>query len=174
MAGDVRARRYSLGMNDALNADQYKLLRLGFEQARADVGAPDIQQASIRTGEAIIWALSLDDALGSIPGYENARSEDPGGRLLTGLKLPRNAVAHGIPITVRHTEGVTFPMTFPVRFKEPQWIRIDTLLASLGQKQNRSAQEIYASDLDGARVTDTLDAVARWVARYDPSVCRQL
>lgn len=153
----------------SITAEQYNLLRSGFEKARKDVESPDLETSTIRTAQALFWAISLDDRLERLNDYKSRRNTDSSGRLLLGLRIPRNAVAHGTPITVHHSGGMTFPLVFPATAFEVHWVELQPLVESLRDEPNAVRQEIYANELAGKRIIITFNVIARWFDQYKAS-----
>jgi hypothetical protein len=68
-------------------------------------------------------------SLATIPDGPASRSEaangggaDPGGRVLRGLRWARNQGVHQLIALHENAKGISFPMTFPVRFDfNPVW-----------------------------------------------------
>ncbi len=96
-----------------------------------------------------MWACALDELLPKMdPDYEERRSEDPGGRVLRGLRWARNQGVHQLMDLHRDGGGLTFPVTFPATFPfAPVWLRrSDTAPRARPQPENEQAYDTYVAD----------------------------
>jgi hypothetical protein len=83
----------------------------------------------VTAGTGVFWACALDEQLRHSHGeaYEALRNVDGRGRVVHGLRLARNAIAHGAHVVTRDG-GVTFPVEFPLVFPPPSWVTLANLL----------------------------------------------
>lgn len=138
--------------------------RDGLARAAAAIDPGDLRGATIAAGQGLFWACSLDEQLWSVQGYSAARAADEWARLLPGMRIARNAVAHGAAICVRHADGLSFPIRWPMRWSDVYWAPVDALLPALDRRPSASAVEMYRA-MEGRSVADTLEGVAAWFDR---------
>ncbi|MFF5219562.1 hypothetical protein [Micromonospora sp. NPDC000442] len=67
----------------------------------------DIDGAFASSGEALLWAASLDEGYSELLGetYETARDSSAEGRILPGVRWARNRVAHQQALTLTKVYG---------------------------------------------------------------------
>lgn len=110
--------------------DMLPVALAGFRQAVERHLYPDQDSYArlfISATECAYWASILDDRLRSTPGYQRFLQEHPAGRVLPGVRYIRNLKTHSLPMTIRKTSGLTFPVTFPVSFGEVVWLPFESL-----------------------------------------------
>jgi len=108
--------------------------------------------------ETTLWACALDDLLQSDPTYVGRRDEDPGGRILGGLRWARNQGVHQLINLHEDRGGFTFPMSFPTRTTfEPVWLSRGEAAVSKARPQPDN-EERYDSFVAGRSVGGTLEA----------------
>jgi hypothetical protein len=72
-------------------------------------------------GTAAFWLVALHEGhRDRDPIYDQTRMQDPDGRVLDGLTLARNAVAHGQVIVAR-SRGMEWPLVFPIEYGPWVW-----------------------------------------------------
>ena len=121
----------------------------------------EVALASVGTG--LFWACALDEQLERVAGYKSERNQDGGGRLLPGLRLGRNAVAHGAAVIVLPAQGAGWPMSWPVIWKGASWAEYDVVRAGLDCDPSAFRRAIWKDDLAGANVPGTLTVVRDWL-----------
>lgn len=140
----------------------------GLTSAIERVGGSSIRSDQIAIGESLFWAITLDEMLSKRHGaqYDNARDAHPLGATISGARLARNAIAHGMVIVQSIQGGLTFPMTFPLTFGEPAWLEIDRLVDLASPKPTRwlaIQKASYAAHFDGRRPIEPLFDVRGWI-----------
>jgi hypothetical protein len=80
-------------------------------------------------GQGAFWACALDEQLRLTEQatYTSARDGDLDGLTIHGLRLARNAIAHGVHLLTVEG-GLEFPLTFPEEMPGPHWMPLDRLL----------------------------------------------
>ncbi|TXN29770.1 hypothetical protein [Lacisediminihabitans profunda] len=72
-------------------------------------------------GTAAFWLIAIHEGRRDRnPRYDKSRLANPDGRVLDGLTLARNAVAHG-QVIVSRSEGLKWPLQFPMDFGPWVW-----------------------------------------------------
>jgi len=99
--------------SSALTAVSQMVGELERDDRRAD--------APFLVGTAAFWLAAISEGHRERdPKYDEARRADPDGRVLDGLILARNAVAHGQVIVAR-SRGLDWPLTFPMNWGPWVW-----------------------------------------------------
>jgi hypothetical protein len=80
-------------------------------------------------GTFALWAVALEDGLRRIHGadYGELREKTATGQVMPGMRLARNAVAHGQLICARAT-GISYPLTYPLDYGPWIWKSLPELL----------------------------------------------
>lgn len=126
-----------------------------------------MSESSLRfaaVGEALFWAMSLDEEL-----------HDKGGRsaLCEGLRFARNRATHSLMWTVTEEPGMIFPVTLPARFSHYVWRDAAELpLPPRGQPGSgpggEASRDAYVRAWEGRHVDQTLhDLAAHFAALVD-------
>jgi hypothetical protein len=130
------------------------------------------QDVIVPLAEALWWATTLDEALSKAePGYAKRRDSSHDGRLLRAARFARNRINHQLTLAIQRTEGLRFPITFPMRFHEFLWLPVEHLPAG---RRDPVGQEFYERHLAGEPVRLTLHAAAGWFASEQNQVSSPL
>ncbi|WP_341933760.1 hypothetical protein MRBLWO14_002829 [Microbacterium sp. LWO14-1.2] len=127
-------------------------------------GSEDLQEALSSVGTALFWVCALDEQLSKNEGYKSRRNQDPAGRLIVGLRIGRNAVAHGAAIIVKPLAGLTWPTTWPLTWNGAVWADFATVRASLLREPALNSRAKWEEEIAGRNVPDTLTDVHDWLA----------
>lgn len=146
----------SMPVRAALSAIQEAILTSGSE---------DLQLALSSVGTALFWACALDEQLSKHEGYKSRRNQDPAGRLIVGLRIGRNAVAHGAAIIVKPIAGLTWPAIWPLTWNGAAWADFDTLRAALRDEPGFHSREAWEQWIAGQNVPHILTEVHDWLVR---------
>jgi hypothetical protein len=152
----------------------------GFEGARqrfvseaAPGAAPE--DVFIPLSEALWWAVTADDGFedlarngeGSHPNvgaYRSAKSKDPHGRVLSGLRYARDRCGHQrAPVAVE--QDLTLPFTLPVTLgKFFRWRQSDQLPTADRKFRSNELQPDFDRLLAGRLASEFLESAAKWFA----------
>lgn len=152
----------------------------GFESARqrflseATPGAAP-EDVFIPLSEALWWAVTADDGFDDLartgkghrsnPGeYRTARSKDPHGRVLNGLRYARDRCGHQRAL-VAMEQDLTLPFAPPVTLgKFFRWRRSDQLPPADQKFRSKNLQPEYDRLLAGRLASESLESAAKWFA----------
>jgi len=130
----------------------------------------DAVGGNVALGSGLFWACSLDEHLRRVsPGHEAMRDADDDGRLLPALRLARNAVMHGAVVAAVPTEGIAWPLRFPLTWQHLAYRPLSEINESwvgtrhMGDAERQDA--LYVSHLEGARVVESIESALRWFER---------
>lgn len=124
----------------------------------------DEERILVMVGSFLFWALAVDEQLKCRHAeYLSVRNGDLCGELLAGLKLGRNAVAHGIAPVVVRARGLTFPLTFPLSTMPATWATFDVVRVGLDREPKPYVRRIWETRLAGQRIDPTLRQVREWL-----------
>lgn len=122
--------------------------------------------APFLVGTAAFWLIAVHEAYRDRgQSYEESRLADPNGRVLDGLTLARNAVAHG-QVIVSQSRGLEWPLPSPMEFGPWTWApsrewpwrpRTSSYLPA--------QQESYAEHFAGKLVAAPLQRALAWLNR---------
>jgi hypothetical protein len=124
------------------------------------------EDAPFLVGTAAFWLAAISEGhRDRDSNYDITRRADPDGRVIDGLILARNAVAHGQVIVAR-TRGLEWPLTFPMTWgpwvwpesKEWPWRPRDS-------KNVLAQQESYAAHFANEPVATPLRRAIAWLDR---------
>lgn len=147
------------------NIVTFELMFVGYEHASARFSSAadedDDRGTFISLFEVLNWAVVLEDRVrrhwvpeGKPLGWE-WRDRVPGGEVMGGVRFVRNSVHHDWSDALEPPSGMSFPLTFPVRFADWQWRRADDLPAP--DKEPRDDElAIYRARMEGNPVRSTL------------------
>lgn len=143
------------------------------DRAIPDAGSADAKLALAGSGTALFWACAVDEQLRVNSEYLSIRNGDPIGRLIAGLKLGRNAVAHGVAVVSLPSQQATFPLEFPLTIASASWADYSVVRAGLDREPRPSAREVWESGLAGKSAPGILAEVHEWLSRlaYERVVC---
>lgn len=96
--------------------------------------------------EGTMWIVALNDFLRSEDEeYDQRRDSDSGGQIVRGLVWARNNGLHGLIDVHEVSGGLTFPMTFPMRFEHASWKARGRIVARGQSGDNESAYDDYVA-----------------------------
>lgn len=137
-----------------------------FNEAR---DAADASQGSVVVPclEALWWARALDEFFEQPPngGYEVRRASDPVGRICNGVRWARNRGGHSFHSVLAYSPGATWPMRWPMRFGDFNWVSMDEMRVMPNSRRDRTAEEVYAKHMAGRPVIHALTDVLDWLQR---------
>jgi hypothetical protein len=122
--------------------------------------------APFLAGTAAFWLVAIHEGYRDRdPAYESLRLADPDGRVLAGLTLARNAVAHG-QVIVSRSRGLDWPMTFPIDYGPWVWPESEEWpWRPRSSKHVPAQQESYAEHLANKPVAVPLRRALAWLER---------
>lgn len=133
--------------------------KLRFDHHEHDHGPADV---IVPLAEALWWATTLDEALANgDPTYDSRRNRDHEGQHVRGARFARNRINHQLVLAIERTEGMRFPMSFPMRFHDFLWLPMDLLPEG---RPDPVGQQRYEQHLAGRPARLTLHAAAGWFA----------
>ncbi|MFJ4673009.1 hypothetical protein [Kitasatospora purpeofusca] len=145
--------------------DMLAIAHLGFHVARVRLNEAVSADRSphecfVPAMEALYWAMTLDEQLSKLdPKYRD--SEEPGRRLMHGMRYARNQATHALPLLLeRSEEGLTFPLSFPLEFVRMTWKPVEDL--PVPERPSARQERCYRELLEGETVRKTLDRTADW------------
>jgi hypothetical protein len=115
------------------------------------------------------WAMVLDDQLGKIDGddYRGGRAADLVGVALPGLRHAWNLFKHqgqDLHYLVELTPGFSFPMGFPLIFREITWLPFDQLPVVPEGRRRENQERAYQDYLQGKPVRVLAPSITRFLA----------
>ncbi|WP_243064631.1 hypothetical protein [Humibacter sp. RRB41] len=117
-------------------------------------------------GTAAFWLIAIHEGRRDRnPRYDKSRLANPDGRVLDGLTLARNAVAHG-QVIVSRSEGLKWPLQFPMDFGP--WVWAPSREWPWRPRPSRfleRQQESYAEHFAGKLVAGPLKQALVWLGR---------
>jgi hypothetical protein len=140
----------------------------GLTLAIERITGENIRSDQIAIGESLFWGITLDELLYKAHGplYVDARDADARGACVNGARLARNAITHGAVIVQSIQGGMTFPMTFPMKFGELAWLPVDRImqLASPPASKWLAAQELsYAAHFAAKEPAKPMRQLRDWI-----------
>lgn len=124
----------------------------------------DELEVFIPLAEALWWARSVDEGFEKIDGsaYKGGRDADPQGRVMQGLRLARNRSGHQRALTIVRQEGLTYPLTYPMRYFDIVWRPLAEIPS--GDRADLRGESHYTRYLESRSAGGTLDSAAGWFA----------
>ncbi len=156
-----------------------RLLTGGFAQAlerwqRAQA-AEDAEGAFFALFEALDWAHAVDDYVAWVWQPDGTVTKRPWwawrkhgalgvgdelSNIMQGLRYARNRVHHQWADALVTTDGLTFPIVFPARFRSWVWRRVEDLPTPPDEAREASGREAYSKALAERPADATLTAIA--------------
>lgn len=127
---------------------------------------------SAAVGTGAFWACALDEQLRAVDGkYDSLRDADSNGSLLPGLRLVRNAVTHGAVVAVRPSEGLVFPLRFPLTFSSLVFRPLSDVVSSWvgvrhAGRENAKQDAVYSARVAHQRTAEPLRSALAWFEQY--------
>lgn len=138
------------------------------------VTAPGSEGADVEiaVGTFLFWIVALDDRIRELNEAEHAVAVtmESASSVMPGLKLARNAHAHGV-VPVSLPGGVTVPYTIPFVIHPLRWAPLSQLTDGwTPQKTKHLPQQIrvFQEQLAERETVPTLQRALDWVASFAP------
>jgi|ERR1035441_1435103 hypothetical protein len=157
----------------------------GFDSARqrfisAAVPGAAPEDVFIPLSEALWWAVTTDDGFEDLArtgagyrpnlgDYRTARTKDPHGQVLNGLRYARDRCGHQRAL-VAMEQDLSLPFTLPVVLgKFFRWRRSDQLPPADPRVRSKELQPEYDRLLAGQLASKPLESAAKWFAQEHAS-----
>lgn len=152
----------------------YDTARLAGRNSLDSLTAPGSEgkDVEIAVGSFLFWIVALDDRVRELNRneYSALATRHAGSTLMPGLKLARNALAHGV-VPVSLPGGLTVPMTIPLVIHPVRW----TSLSHLKEGWTPVATPhlslqigVYEEHLAERSTIPALQSTFDWVASFSP------
>lgn len=135
----------------------------GLSESALRVSDADGDAATVAVGQALFWAIMLDDRLAKDGRYRTLREQHPDGILLIGLRAARNAIAHGA--TVVMFPSMQIPEDPPVVARAARWALFSDVNRGLSKQPSAKTREVWEKSLEGQNAAATMHAVHTWLDR---------
>lgn len=136
--------------------------------ANTDGGDDNEGLVQMVVGQALFWAISLDDMLVRAHGaYRRSRDADIDGEVLDGARFARNAITHGAVVVHSYQLGLAWPLEFPLMWEGRRWRPLDEIEAGWPtmREQKRAMLDSYASHFPQRRPLSPLLHVYDWLEK---------
>lgn len=123
------------------------------------------ERALVAAGTVLFWACALDEQLARMsPEYRSVRNGDRRGELLVGMKLGRNAIAHGVMPVVLPAQGLTGPLTAPLSTAPVSWSTYEVVQAGLSNAPRPYDRSVWEQRMSGRPIAPTLAHAWEWLS----------
>ena len=138
------------------------------------ITAPGSEGADVEiaVGTFLFWIVALDDRIRELNETEHAVAVtmESASSVMPGLKLARNALAHGV-VPVSLPGGFTLPFTLPLVIHPLRWAPLSQLTDGWTPRRSPNlAQQIqvFEEQLAERDTVPTLQSAFNWAARFAP------
>ncbi len=154
-------------------------LAQAFERWQTAQAEGDAQRAFFALFEALDWTHAVDDYVARVWRPDGAVEEDPWwewrrhrslgvgdelSNIMQGLRYARNRVHHQWADALVTTDGLMFPVVFPVRFRSWVWRSAEDLPTPSNEAKEAAGRKAYSTALAGRPAHETLTTIAETFA----------
>lgn len=146
-----------------MTADRSAIIRSirAFELMLERLDGDRVPDASAWAGSAAYWACAVDEQLEKLPGYTSRRNTTAG-RVLLGIRLARNALAHGA-LAATQPAGLEYSLSDPLDYGPEVWAPCQVLLDSLDREPSETKKASYIELVEGRRLEEPLRVALAWL-----------
>jgi hypothetical protein len=142
--------------------------RLALEHTRAS--GPNGLDVEIAVGSFLFWVVALNDRVRELneAEYSQRIGLHPGSSVMPGLKLARNALAHGV-VAVSRPAGFTVPETWPLVIHPWRWTSLSEVTTGWVPTETRFLavqKQTFDSEMAERAIAPTLESALDWIESF--------